>query len=91
MAIKPRIKSSSPITDYDLAPQSHLRMKQVPERDVSIDDQLEALWLRVETKEISLDEATEEMKKISLAEARKNLGDADYSELAEYMKTMPVE
>jgi hypothetical protein len=91
MASKPRIKSSSPTPNYDLAPQSHLRMKQVPERDASVDDQLEALWKRVEAKEITLDEATEEMKKISLAEACKNLGDEDYSELADYMKTMAVE
>ena len=68
-------------------------MKPVPERSTSasVDEQLDALWQRYQAKEITLDEATEEMKRISLGEARKNLGDADYEALAEYMQTMPVE
>jgi hypothetical protein len=92
MAIKPR-SSTRPPAHHDLAPQSHLRIKEVPERALapSVDEQLEALWKRYEAKQLTLDEATEEMKRISLGEARKNLGDADYSALAEYMLTMPVE
>ena len=94
MATKPR-PSSRPPARTDLAPHSHLRIKQVPERapvtPASVDEQLEALWKCYEAKEITLDDATEEMKKISLAAARENLGDADYDVLAEYMQSMPVE
>jgi hypothetical protein len=93
MAIKPR--SSRPLaTPTEPTPQSHLRIKQVPERSPaapSVDEQLEALWQRYQAKEITLDEATDVMKKISLAEARKNLEDTEYEVLAEYMRTMSVE
>ena len=61
------------------------------EPSASVDEQLAALWQRYEAKEITLDEATEEMKRLSLSEARKNLGDADYEALSEYMQTMLVE
>jgi len=38
-----------------------------------------------------LEEATEEMKRISLAEAKLILGDADYEVLTKYFPSMPVE
>jgi len=70
-----------------------VRIKEVPERAVAptVDEQREALRKRYDSQEITLDEATEEMKRIILAEARQNLGDVDYEALAEGLRTMPFE
>jgi hypothetical protein len=61
-----------------------------PAEHLDVDAQLEALLQRYEADQLTLDEATEEMKQISLREARKNLEDADYAALVEYMRTMPL-
>jgi 3-hydroxyacyl-CoA dehydrogenase len=92
MATKHR-PSNHPTIHHVPAPQSHVRIKEVPERavELSVDEELEALWKLYEADEITLDEATEEIKRIGLADARKNLGDADYEALAEFSKTMLVE
>lgn len=86
--------SSHPPASEDLAPQSQMRIKQVPERTAAaptVDEQLEALWHRYEADEITLDEATDAMKQISLGAVKRDLASADYDYLAEYMKTMSVD
>jgi hypothetical protein len=86
--------SDRPPASADLAPQSQVRIRHVPERTAplpNVDEQLEALWQRYEADEITLDEATEAMKQISLGAVKRDLTTADYEFLAEYMKTMPVD
>jgi hypothetical protein len=61
-----------------------------PAEHLDVAEKLEDLCKRYEANQITLEEATEEMKQLSLAEARRNLGDADYEVLAEYMRTMPL-